>query len=1016
MARKAILETGYTFTPSTNTIVIPRVVPRERLILITNVTTNTVIYNFSDSNLKANTYTVSTTGGTTTTTVVLNYNTAGMSSTDKLQITVDEYDEKFTPSEVYVDPVNKFRTSSPQALIDTDFEYGTQISKWENLVTINNRPFAFPSAVGITGIGTMTLPTNSKTVTVIVGASGTSTVPGIGTAITVQDTYLNIANGNFIIESVGAGRTNFTYTARATNTGSATSIFDPNKTSIFSGTVYSGAAIGGTPTFTSVGTAVTVTTSVPHGLAIGNEVSIVGTSQTNANGSHIVAGITSSRTFTYYTNTAPGGSPSGGSIFVRPQGQILHRPFDGGVFFTSNANGNFETATRQTRRYFRYQSGKGLQVSSGTIIKPNLQIDSLTATGISIGSTINVQTKEQHNIQAATPGTQITIIGADQTGYNQTYSVTSVTGYNTFQVTATAGLTTTTASGNYSCNVASWYGCANRLGIFDSQNGIFFEFDGQTLFAVRRSSTFQLAGKVTVTNNSNTVQQTNASFPTAFSKQLNIGDFVVLRGQSYRVIDIASDTSLTISPSYRGASAEYVIMSETIDTKYPQSSWNIDKCDGTGPSGYNIDLTKMQMFYMDYSWYGAGFIRWGFRGPDGNVFYCHKVINNNVNTEAYMRSGNLPARYESESRPPTTFINTSLGASDTTVGVASTAGFPPAGTLLIRNAETYEYVNYAGIGTTAFIGLTRGKSGNASLSLTNIASGSNVATATTTNLQVGQRIIGAGNTSFPEGTYISAIGSGTITLSQAATAANPTVAAVPMGSPVGVAFNYSPTDPVAVEFAFPTYGPSISHWGTSVIMDGRFDDDKSLVFVYGQSNALAIGSSSTRALFSIRVAPSVDNGISAGFGARELVNRMQLTLRALDVAAVPLSGTVNANLLVQAVLNGTPSTATTWTNAVGNVTGRVNSSLAQIADFAGITTTTVSGGEVTAGFFVGSGANSIDLSQVRDLGNSILGGGGTTANTQIYPDGPDTLTIVVTNLTTVPCNVFGRLSWTEAQA
>jgi hypothetical protein len=1013
MARKAILETGYTFTPSTNTIVIPRVIPRERLILITNVTTNTVIYNFSDANLKANTYTVSTTGGTTTTTLVLSYNTAGMSSTDKLQITVDEYDEKFTPSEVYQDPVNKFRTSSPQALIDTDFEYGTQISKWENIAMINNRPFAFPSSVGITGIGTMTLPTNSRTVTVLVGASGTTTVPGIGTAITVQDTYLNIANGNFIIESVGAGRTNFTYTARATNTGLVTSIFDPNKTSIFSGTTYTGAAIGGTPTFTSVGTAVTITTSVPHGLAIGNEVSIVGTSQTNANGSHIVSGITSSRTFTYYTNTALGGSPSGGLVYVRPQGQFLHRPFDGGVFFTSNANGNFETATRQTRRYFRYQSGKGLQVSSGTIIKPNLQIDSLTATGVSIGSTINVQTKEQHNIQAATPGTQITIIGADQTGYNQTYSVTSVTGYNTFQVTATAGLTTTTASGNYSCNVASWYGCANRLGIFDSQNGIFFEFDGQTLFAVRRSSTFQLAGKVTVTNNSNTVQQTNASFPTAFSKQLNIGDFVVLRGQSYRVIDIASDTSLTISPSYRGASAEYVIMSETIDTKYPQSTWNIDKCDGTGPSGYNLDLTKMQMFYMDYSWYGAGFIRWGFRGPDGNVFYCHKVINNNVNTEAYMRSGNLPARYESESRPPTTYITTNLGASDTTVGVASTAGFAPSGTLLIRNAETYEYVNYAGIGTTAFTGLIRGRSGNAALALT-VASGSNVATATTTNLQVGQRIIGAGNTGFPEGTYISAIGSGTITLSQAATAANPTVRAVPMGSPVGVAFTYSPTDPVAVEFAFPTYGPSISHWGTSVIMDGRFDDDKSLVFVYGQSNPVAIAASSTRALFSIRVSPSVDNGISAGFGSRELINRMQLTLRALDVAAIPQSG--NANLLVQAFLNGVPSTATTWTNAVGNITGRINSSLAQIADYAGITTTTVSGGEVTAGFFVGSGANSIDLSQVRDLGNSIVGGGGTTANTQIYPDGPDTLTIVVTNLTATNCNVFGRLSWTEAQA
>jgi hypothetical protein len=70
---------------------------------------------------------------------------------------------------------------------------------------------------------------------------------------------------------------------------------------------------------------------------------------------------------------------------------------------------------------------------------------------------------------------------------------------------------------------------------------------------------------------------------------------------------------------------------------------------------------------------------------------------------------------------------------------------------------------------------------------------------------------------------------------------------------------------------------------------------------------------------------------------------------------------------------------------------------------------------------VGSGANSIDLSGVRDLGNSILGGGGLNSNTNIYPDGPDTLTIVVTNLSTLPAavgvaTVFGRLSWTEAQA
>jgi hypothetical protein len=237
-----------------------------------------------------------------------------------------------------------------------------------------------------------------------------------------------------------------------------------------------------------------------------------------------------------------------------------------------------------------------------------------------------------------------------------------------------------------------------------------------------------------------------------------------------------------------------------------------------------------------------------------------------------------------------------------------------------------------------------------------------------------------------------------------------------MGATSGQSFTTSTVSPIPVEFAFPSYAPSISHWGTSVMMDGRFDDDKSLVFTYGQSSSITIAQGVSRALFSIRVAPSVDGGISAPFGARELLNRMQLTLRALDVSAIPASGN-SANLLVQAFLNATPSTATLWTNAVGNVAGRSNSSLAQIADYAGGGGTTVTGGEVIAGFFVGSGANSIDLSQVRDLGNAILGGGGTAANSQIYPDGPDTLTIVVTNISsTTSANVFGRLSWTEAQA
>ena len=104
-----------------------------------------------------------------------------------------------------------------------------------------------------------------------------------------------------------------------------------------------------------------------------------------------------------------------------------------------------------------------------------------------------------------------------------------------------------------------------------------------------------------------------------------------------------------------------------------------------------------------------------------------------------------------------------------------------------------------------------------------------------------------------------------------------------MGAIQATNFFYSASAPVAVELAFPTFAPSISHWGTSAIMDGRFDDDKSLLFTYGQTAASTLASGSTLALLSIRVSPSVDNGIPAAFGARELVNRMQLILNTLDV-------------------------------------------------------------------------------------------------------------------------------------
>ena len=51
----------------------------------------------------------------------------------------------------------------------------------------------------------------------------------------------------------------------------------------------------------------------------------------------------------------------------------------------------------------------------------------------------------------------------------------------------------------------------------------------------------------------------------------------------------------------------------TLHTEYtPQSAWNIDKMDGTGPSGITLNFNNTQLFSIDYEWLGVGRIRYGF--------------------------------------------------------------------------------------------------------------------------------------------------------------------------------------------------------------------------------------------------------------------------------------------------------------------------------------------------------------------------------------------------------------------
>jgi hypothetical protein len=79
--------------------------------------------------------------------------------------------------------------------------------------------------------------------------------------------------------------------------------------------------------------------------------------------------------------------------------------------------------------------------------------------------------------------------------------------------------------------------------------------------------------------------------------------------------------------------------------RVPQSQWNIDPCDGTGPSGFNIDTSKTQLIYIDFQWLGVGRVRVGFV-HEGGIIIAHEYYHSNVLDTVYLSNPNLPVRCE----------------------------------------------------------------------------------------------------------------------------------------------------------------------------------------------------------------------------------------------------------------------------------------------------------------------------------------------------------------------------------
>jgi hypothetical protein len=96
---------------------------------------------------------------------------------------------------------------------------------------------------------------------------------------------------------------------------------------------------------------------------------------------------------------------------------------------------------------------------------------------------------------------------------------------------------------------------------------------------------------------------------------------------------------------YVGGEPYMSIYNNGVADSYAQADWNMDKMDGSGPSGLTLDITKSQIFVVDLEWLGVGRVRVGFN-INGKTIIVHEFYHANLLEGTYMISPNHSLRYE----------------------------------------------------------------------------------------------------------------------------------------------------------------------------------------------------------------------------------------------------------------------------------------------------------------------------------------------------------------------------------
>jgi hypothetical protein len=108
----------------------------------------------------------------------------------------------------------------------------------------------------------------------------------------------------------------------------------------------------------------------------------------------------------------------------------------------------------------------------------------------------------------------------------------------------------------------------------------------------------------------------------------------------------------------------YAVVRTDINGQVQETRVGLDQWTGDQTLLAKIDFNKIQMFWIEYAWYGAGATRWGFY-LDGEPFIGHQTgWGNYPNPQVpggqqgpWARTGNLPVRYEQRNLAGTSVLN-----------------------------------------------------------------------------------------------------------------------------------------------------------------------------------------------------------------------------------------------------------------------------------------------------------------------------------------------------------------------